>query len=37
VAIVELRDGMMFREIRYCAEPFEVPEWRAQWVERMGE
>src|SRR5215216_2086719 len=35
VAIVELRDGRMFRETRYYAEPFEAPEWRAQWVERM--
>jgi hypothetical protein len=35
VAIVELRDGRMFRESRYYAEPFEAPEWRARWVERM--
>jgi hypothetical protein len=35
VAIVELRDGKIFRETRYYAEPFEAPEWRAQWVERM--
>jgi hypothetical protein len=35
VAIVELRDGKMFRETRYYAEPFQAPEWRAKWVERM--
>jgi hypothetical protein len=35
VAIVELRDGKMFRETRYYAVPFEAPEWRARWVERM--
>ena len=35
VALVELRDGRMFRESRYYAEPFEAPEWRARWVERM--
>jgi hypothetical protein len=35
VFIVELRDGKMFRDTRYYAEPFEAPEWRAQWVERM--
>jgi hypothetical protein len=35
VAIIELRDGKIFRETRYYAEPFEAPEWRARWVERM--
>ena len=35
VAIVELHDGKMWRETRYYAEPFEVPEWRARWVERV--
>jgi hypothetical protein len=34
VAIIELRDGKMFRDTRYYAEPFEAPGWRAQWVER---
>ena len=35
VSIVELRDGKMWRDTRYYAEPFEVPEWKARWVERM--
>jgi hypothetical protein len=35
-AIFELRDGRIWRDTRYYAEPFEAPEWRAQWVERMG-
>ena len=35
VLILELRDGKVFRETRYYAEPFEAPEWRAQWFERM--
>jgi hypothetical protein len=35
VLIIELRDGKMFRDTRYYAEPFEAPQWRAQWVERM--
>jgi hypothetical protein len=35
VFIVELRDGKMFRDTRYYAEPFEAPGWRAQWVERI--
>src|SRR5215204_1748535 len=36
VLILELRDGKMWRDRRYYAEPFEAPEWRSQWVERMG-
>jgi hypothetical protein len=35
VAIFELRDGKIWRDTRYYAEPFEAPEWRAQWVERI--
>ena len=36
VMICELRDGKMWRDRWYFAEPFEAPEWRAQWVEAMG-
>ena len=36
VLILELRDGKMWRDRWYFAEPFEAPQWRAQWVERMG-
>jgi hypothetical protein len=35
VVISELRDGKMWRDRWYFAEPFEAPEWRAQWVERI--
>ena len=35
VMITELRDGKMWRDRWYFAEPFEAPEWRARWVERM--
>ena len=35
VLILELRDGKMWRDRWYFAEPFEAPEWRAQWVEQM--
>jgi hypothetical protein len=35
VSIVELKDGKMWRDTRYYAEPFEAPGWRARWVERM--
>ena len=31
VGRVEFRDGKMWRETRYYAEPFEVPAWRADW------
>lgn len=35
VLIFELRDGRMWRDRWYFAEPFEAPEWRARWAERM--
>ena len=35
VLIMELCDGKMWRDRWYFAEPFEAPEWRAQWAERM--
>ena len=33
--IVDFEDGKIKRTRGYFAEPFEAPEWRAQWVERM--
>jgi ketosteroid isomerase-like protein len=35
VSIMEFRDGKVARETQYFADPFVVPAWRAQWVERM--
>jgi limonene-1,2-epoxide hydrolase len=35
VSVVELRDGKIAKETDYFAQPFQAPEWRAQWVERM--
>jgi hypothetical protein len=35
VMINELKDGRIWRDRRYYAEPFEAPEWRAEWVERV--
>ena len=35
VSIMEFRGGLVARETHYFADPFEPPEWRAQWVERM--
>jgi len=34
-SILELRDGKVVRETDYYAQPFQAPEWRGQWVERM--
>jgi hypothetical protein len=34
-SILELRDGKVVRETDSYAQPFQAPEWRAQWVERM--
>lgn len=33
VAFMELRDGKIHRQTEYFAEPFEVPAWRAPFVE----
>jgi hypothetical protein len=33
VSMYQLRDGRIYREITYWAEPFEAPAWRAGWVE----
>ena len=35
VSIMEFQDGKVARETLYFADPFEAPEWRAQWVEPM--
>jgi hypothetical protein len=29
------KEAYIWRDRRYYAEPFEAPEWRAQWVERV--
>jgi hypothetical protein len=34
-ALLELRDGRIYREPNYFAERFDAPAWRAPWVERM--
>jgi hypothetical protein len=36
LAIVEFGGGKVVRETHYFAEPFEAPEWRARWVERIN-
>ena len=34
-AITEMEDGKVKRARQYFAAPFEAPQWRAQWVDRM--
>jgi hypothetical protein len=33
--IFEFRAGKIAKETRYYSQPFEAPEWRAPWTERM--
>jgi len=35
VSIMEFSGGKVARETQYFSDPFAVPAWRAQWVERM--
>ncbi len=35
VSIAEFRDGKIVKETDYFTQPFDAPQWRAQWVERM--
>ncbi|UOE45277.1 nuclear transport factor 2 family protein [Agromyces larvae] len=35
VFVFEVRDGRIAKETAYWPGPFEAPEWRAPWVERM--
>jgi hypothetical protein len=35
VSVIELHDGKVARETNYFAQPFQTPQWRAQWVQRM--
>jgi ketosteroid isomerase-like protein len=35
VSVVEIRDGKVLRETDYFAQPFDAPQWRAQWVTRI--
>jgi hypothetical protein len=37
VSIMEFRGDKVARETQYFADPFEPSQWRAQWVERMGD
>ncbi len=35
VTLIELRDSLVYRETTYWAAPFDAPDWRAPWVERV--
>ena len=35
VSVMEFKDGKIAHETHYYADPFEPPEWRSQWVERI--
>jgi hypothetical protein len=35
VSVIEFRGGKVVKETDYFAQPFQAPQWRAQWVERM--
>jgi len=37
VALIEMRDGLVWRETVYWAEPFEAPDWRRKFVEHANE
>ncbi len=36
ISIMEFENGKVVHETQYFAEPFDPPEWRAQWVEQIG-
>ena len=35
ITLIELRDSKIWRETTYWAEPFDAPEWRRTFVERL--
>lgn len=35
VSIMAFRNGKVVHETQYFSEPFDAPDWRSQWVERI--
>jgi ketosteroid isomerase-like protein len=35
ISVLEFRDEKIVKETDYFAQPFNPPQWRSQWVERM--
>ena len=33
LVLIELKDGLLYRQSTFFAEPFEAPAWRAAWVQ----
>jgi hypothetical protein len=36
LSIMEFRNGKVIHETQYFADPFEAPDWRSQWVQKIG-
>jgi hypothetical protein len=36
VSIMEFCNGKVVHETQYFADPFEAPDWRSQWVQRIS-
>lgn len=36
VSVIEVKDEKILKQTTYFGQPFEAPEWRAEWVERMS-
>ena len=36
ITLIEVRDAKVWRETQYWAEPFDAPEWRRDFVDRLG-
>ena len=36
VSIMEFHNGKVVHETQYFSDPFEAPDWRSQWVERIA-
>jgi hypothetical protein len=35
LVVFELKDDLLYRQTTFFAEPFEAPQWRAQWVQAI--
>lgn len=35
ISVMEFRNGKVVHETQYFSEPFEAPEWRSRWVQKI--
>ncbi|SDR41429.1 SnoaL-like domain-containing protein [Paraburkholderia fungorum] len=35
ISVMEFRNGKVVHETQYFSEPFEAPDWRSQWVQKI--